>query len=134
MKQQIGDTLLVKSSGKKRNICIPDVGDIGWLQFDDPPVGHEQGRHRRAIIVTPMIYNQSTSKAIVFPITTRVKGYKFEVPLPEGLNTTGVILSDDIKSVDWNARKFQFIEKAPEDVILEVLARFKALIPLLDNS
>ena len=132
MKQQIGDTLLVKSSGKNKNIYIPDIGHIGWTQFDDPPVGREQGGHRRAIIVSAMIYNRLTSKAIAFPITTKIKGYKFEVPLPKGLSTTGAILSDDIKSIDWKARKFQFIEKAPEDVVLDVLARIKVLIPLLD--
>jgi len=134
MKQQTGDTLLVKSFGKKNNIYIPDVGDIGWLEFDNPPIGREQGYHRRAIIVSAMVYNRITSKAIAFPISTRVKGYRFEVPLPEGLDSRGVILSDDIKSVDWKAREFKFIEKAPEDVVLEVLARVKALIPLLDNS
>jgi mRNA interferase MazF len=125
---------LVKSSGKNKNIYIPDVGDIGWTQFDDPAVGHEQGGHRRAIIVSPMIYNRNTSKAIAFPITTKIKGYKFEVPLSEGLSTIGAILSQDIKSIDWKARKFQFIEKAPKDVVLEVLARLKVLIPLLDDS
>jgi len=132
MKQRIGDPQLAKSSGRKA-IYVPNQGDIVWASLDDPPVGHEQGGHRRVLVVSPLAYNRLTSKALAFPITTRVKGYKFEVLIPDGMSTKGVILSSEIKSIDWKARNFEFIEKAPEDIVKGVIAQFVVLLPYLDE-
>ena len=121
---------MAKSSGR-RSVYIPVEGDIVWASFDNPPTGREQGYHRRAIVVSPIEINKLTSKALVFPITTKVKNYKFEVPLPEGMDTTGVILSGDIKTIDWKARDTKFIEKASPDIVREVAAQFLILFPAL---
>jgi mRNA interferase MazF len=132
MKQQIGDYLSAKSFGRK-NAYIPDQGDIIWADFDNPPVGHEQGYRRRAVVVSPMSINKLTSKAIVFPITTKVKNYKFEVLLPIGMNTKGVILSGDIKTIDCRARNIELVEKAPLDLIKKVAESFLDLFPILND-
>ena len=83
---------------------IPDAGDLIWLTFD-PPAGREQAGRRPALVLSPAAYNEITSLALVCPITSRVKGYPFEVSLPEGLPVSGVVLSDHLKSLDWKERK-----------------------------
>lgn len=83
---------------------------------------------RPAIILSPLSYNQKTSLAILCPITNQVKGYAFEVTLPGGMKTTGVVIADHIKNLDWKAREAVFIEKAPDKLIDEMLARIDALI------
>jgi mRNA interferase MazF len=90
---------------------IPDKAHIIKINFD-PQVGHEQAGWRPALVLSPAAYNK-IGLAIVVPITNQVKGYPFEVPMPSGIATTGVILSDAIKSVDWRARKARFIEILP---------------------
>jgi mRNA interferase MazF len=106
---------------------IPDRGDIAWLSFS-PHKGREQGFRRPAIILSPIAYNQKTSLAVLCPITNQIKGYAFEVPLAEGMQTTGVVIADHIKNLDWRAREAVFIEKAPIELIDEVLAKIDALI------
>ncbi len=90
---------------------VPDKGHIVKINLD-PRTGHEQAGWRPALVLSPAAYNK-IGLAIVVPITNQVKGYPFEVPVPAGLATTGVILSDAIKSVDWKARKARFIEIIP---------------------
>jgi len=106
---------------------IPDRGDIVWVQFT-PHAGHEQAGERPAIIVSPAAYNQKTSLALMCPITSKVKGYPFEVVLPDNLEISGVILADQIKSLDWQARNARFALKAPPEVTNEVLAKIKVLL------
>jgi len=106
---------------------IPDAGDLIWLTFD-PQAGREQAGRRPALVLSPAAYNEKTSLALVCPISSRVKGYPFEVSLPEGLPISGVVLSDHLKSLDWTQRRADFVARAPGDVISEVLAR---LAPLL---
>jgi mRNA interferase MazF len=127
MRKQTGETLLVKKSGGK--FYIPDEGDVIWINFDDPPVGHEQSGHRRAVVISAMAYN-SKGLAIVCPITRTVKNYSFEVPVPKNLNltTVGVILADHIKSVDWKERKANFIEKVNQETLYEIQQRLNCLI------
>lgn len=106
---------------------IPDRGDIVWLEFN-PQAGHEQAGHRPAFVVSPRAYNQKVGLALFCPVTSRTKGYPFEVPLPAGGKTTGAILSDQLKSLDWRARKAALFERAPDEVVSEVTARILALV------
>ena len=106
---------------------VPDAGDLVWLTFD-PQAGREQSGRRPALVVSPAQYNRKSGLALVCPITSHMKGYPFEVPLPEGLPISGVVLSDHLKSLDWTQRRADFVVRAPGDVISEVLAR---LAPLL---
>jgi mRNA interferase MazF len=72
---------------------VPDTGDLVWLTFD-PQAGHEQRGRRPALILSPRSYNSKARLAIACPITSHVKGYPFEVPLPQGGKISGVILAD----------------------------------------
>jgi mRNA interferase MazF len=105
----------------------PERGDIVWLEFD-PQSGHEQKGRRPAIVISPKIYNSKTGLALFCPITNQVKGYPFEVILPSNLHVTGVIISDQIKSLDWKIRNAEFIVKAPKKVLLEVINKFLTLV------
>lgn len=109
---------------------MPARGDLVWLQFN-PQSGHEQAGRRPALVVSPASYNRAVGLALVCPITARVKGYPFEVPLPEDGEVGGVILSDQLKSLDWRARKAEPIGSLPERVLLQVVAR---ILPLVDPS
>lgn len=106
---------------------IPDRGDVVWLNFD-PQAGHEQRGKRPALVLSPMEYNGKVGLALLCPITNRLKGYPYEVDIPDGLSVTGVILSDHVKSLDWRARDAQFICKIPNDVLDEVLAKLATLL------
>lgn len=101
---------------------IPDRGDIVWLDFN-PQAGHEQKGRRPAIILSPKSYNEKTNLALVCPITTQIKNYPFEVKLNEYLTTKGVVISDQIKSLDWKCRNVGFIEKVDRDIINNVISK-----------
>lgn len=106
---------------------VPERGDIVWLQFN-PQADHEQAGKRPAFVLSPAAYNRKVGLALLCPVTNQVKGYPFEVDVPAGLEVTGTILSDQIKSLDWKARDASFICKLPNDVIEQVLAKAKALL------
>ena len=106
---------------------VPDRGDIVWLQFD-PQAGHEQAGRRPAFVVSPRAYNGKVGLALFCPVTSRTKGYPFEVPLSGGGEARGVVLSDQVKSLDWRARKAARLDRASEDVVLEVTAKILALV------
>src|SRR5579862_1559809 len=106
---------------------VPARGDLVWLQFS-PQAGHEQAGHRPAFVISPDSYNRKTGLALVCPITTQVKEYPFEVVVPPGLKVSGAILSDQIKSLDWRARRAAFIGKAPAPLTAEVLGKAATLI------
>jgi mRNA interferase MazF len=108
---------------------VPDRGHIVHINWS-PHVGREQGKRRPALVMTPSAYNGAVGLALLVPITTKVKGYIFEVPLPESLKTRGVILSDQIKSFDWRGRNVVFEEAAPPTLFDEVTARIGALLDL----
>ena len=91
---------------------VPDTGDIVWLAFS-PQAGHEQAGHRPALVLSPRGYNEKTGLAVFCPITSRVKGYPFEVALPDSSAVTGVVLSDQIRNLDWQARRARFAAHAP---------------------
>ena len=106
---------------------VPDRGDLVWLRFT-PRVGPEQSGHRPAFVVSPRAYNAKVGLALCCPVTSRVKGYPFEVVLPDDGATNGAILADQLKSLDWRARDAKPIERAPRAVIDEVTARIVALV------
>ncbi len=110
-----------------RREYIPDRGDIVWLNFT-PHSGHEQAGKRPALVISPIHYNQKVGLAIFFPITSKIKGYPFEVILPEGFPIQGVILSDQIKSMDWQTRGLDYICRATEEVVNEVIKKFMVLL------
>jgi len=106
---------------------VPDRGDVVWLAFD-PQAGHEQAGHRPALVISPKAYNAKVGLALFCPISSQVKGYPFEVPLPRGSKASGAILSDQIKSLDWRARHAKRLTRAPKTVTREVLAKVYTLI------
>ncbi len=106
---------------------IPEKGDAVWLDFN-PQTGHEQAGRRPAIVISPTGYNQKVGLALFCPITNQAKGYPFEVAIPKNKNITGVILSDQLKSLDWRARNVVFIAKLPDSVIEDVLMKLKILL------
>jgi mRNA interferase MazF len=113
---------LVKIEGR-----IPERGDIIRLQLD-PRTGSEQAGYRPAMVISPLAYNQVSKLILVCPITSRQKGWSFEVELPDLMQTYGVILVDQIRTVDCDARKATFIEKAPLELINEVLGKLGTLV------
>lgn len=115
----------MKKSGSKE--YIPSRGDLVWLDFN-PRKGREQAGHRPAIVVSPKQFNSLSSLAFVCPITSKVKGFSFEVLLPKQMQTKGVVLIHHLRSVDWKTRSIQFIESAPISVIEEISAKLEPLI------
>jgi len=109
---------------------VPRRGDIVWLSFD-PQAGHEQAGRRPAFVVSPEAYNRKTGLFLACPITSKIKGYPFEVALPEDLEVGGVILADQIKSLDWKARRAKFAAKTDHRMIDEVSA---LVLPLIDEN
>lgn len=103
----------------------PDTGDIVWLEFD-PQAGHEQAGHRPALVLSPARYNGLRGMMICCPMTSRIKGYPFEVVIGE--NPPSVVLADQIKSLDWRARRAVFKGKASAAVVAKVRALLDALI------
>src|ERR1700681_2696803 len=94
----------------------------------DPQAGHEQAGRRPAVILSPASYNRRSGLAVFVPVTSRVKGYPFEVLIPPGLEVTGAVLADQLKSLDWRARKATRIGVLPPTVIREVLQKAALLV------
>ncbi|MBN1317735.1 MAG: endoribonuclease MazF [Anaerolineales bacterium] len=107
----------------------PGRGDIVWLTFN-PHAGHEQAGRRPALVLSPEAYNVQIGLAILCPITSQVKGYPFEVVIPVGLRVSGVVLSDQMKSLDWKVRNAEFVCKLPEGVVDQVLRKINTLLGL----
>ena len=108
---------------------IPNHGDVVWISFA-PQAGPEQAGRRPALVISPASYNGKVGLAILCPITSQVKGYPFEVPVPSGLKVVGVVLSDQVKSLDWRARKAEFVCRLPRHTTLEVLDRLGTLLSI----
>ena len=106
---------------------VPRRGDLVWLRFN-PKSGHEQAGPRPALVISPLEYNRRVGLALFCPVTSQVKGYPFEVPLPKGLEVQGAILSDQVKSLDWRVRGARWICTVPSDVLEESVARILALV------
>ena len=106
---------------------VPGRGDLVWLNFT-PQAGHEQAGHRPALVLSPTPYNDKTGLMLCCPITSQVKGYPFEVVLNPDAPVRGSVLSDQLRSVDWRARKAKRAGVAGDDVVAHVLARARALL------
>jgi len=105
----------------------PDRGEVVWITLA-PHAGHEQAGRRPAVVLSPAAYNAKVGLALMCPITSRSKGYPFEVILPVGLPVTGAVLSDQVKSLDWRARRAKRICALPPLAVLEILQKLGALL------
>ena len=105
---------------------VPKRGDVVWTNFN-PATGHEQKGKRPALVLSPTPFNKKIMLAMVAPITSRVRGHGFEVPL-KGKKVQGVVLCQQVKMIDFTERGIQFAEKAPETVTIDALARVRAIV------
>ena len=99
-----------------------------WIDFN-PQAGHEQAGLRPAFIISPLTYNSKVGLALLCPITSKVKGYPFEVVIPTGFDVTGVVLADQVKSMDWRVRKANLICELPSDITKDVFKKLRTLLP-----
>ena len=106
---------------------VPERGDIVWIDMD-PQAGHEQAGRRPAVVVSPGFYNRASNLALLCPITSQVKGYPFEISIPEGASVIGVILADQVKSIDWRARKARFICRLSDACLRRVIVMIGRLL------
>jgi len=109
-------------------VYVPERGDLIWLDFS-PQAGREQSGRRPALVLSPRVLHRKNGLILVCPITSKAKGYLTEVALPQGLQTGGVILVDHLRSLDFVLRDAVFIERAPAEVIRNVMAVLRALLP-----
>jgi mRNA interferase MazF len=105
----------------------PARGDIVWIDFT-AKAGHEQSGKRPAIVLSPLAYNRAVGLMLCCPITSKEKGYPFEVRIPEGNQLSGVVLSDQVRSLDWKARNATFVSRAPREFTEDVLAKLQTLL------
>ncbi|HET7712936.1 MAG TPA: endoribonuclease MazF [Thermoanaerobaculia bacterium] len=121
------------SARKPGSRYVPGRGDAVWLEFD-PQAGHEQAGRRPAVVLSPAAYNSRVGLAIVCPITSNRKGYPFEVAIPPRLRVGGVVLSDQVKSLDWQARNAERICTLPPATVAEILQKVSVLLSPHFNS
>lgn len=105
---------------------IPEKGDLVYLNFS-PQSGHEQAGHRPAIVLSPKVFNAGRF-LVACPITSKTKGYPFEVKIPTGLKIQGVILTDQLRSLDWRSRELKFICQAPNQTVQDCLDKITTFI------
>jgi len=106
---------------------VPERGDIVWLSLN-PQAGHEQSGRRPAVVLSPEVYNRKTGLAVFCPVTNQIKGYPFEVVIPDNFHVKGGILADQVKTLDWRARNAEFICSLPAEIMDEVLIKLGTLI------
>ena len=102
-------------------IYIPRKGDFVILTFD-PQAGHEQKGRRPALVVSNTLFNRHTGLAMVCPITNTFRDIPFHVTIPEGLDISGYIMVEQIKSIDYNSRQVKRVSQAPQSVLNEALS------------
>ena len=105
---------------------VPERGDLVWLNFN-PQSGHEQKGKRPSVVVSPKEYNEKTGLGLFCPITSKIKDYPFEVKI-ENKKISGVVLSDQIKSLDWKTRDIQFIIKVSSETVDEIIDKIGVLL------
>ena len=105
----------------------PERADVVWLTFN-PQAGHEQAGRRPAVVISPRTYNRKVGLALLCPVTSSIKGYPFEVVVPQGLPIAGVVLSDQLKSLDWRARKAEYVCTLPREAMEDILAKIRTLV------
>lgn len=108
---------------------VPDLGHVIKIDMD-PSTGHEQGGWRPAIVLSSKTYNGKSGLLVGVPVTKQAKGYPFEVPLPANMKTTGVVLADQIKNLDWHDRRARYVEVAPPEVLSAIHERIFLLLSL----
>jgi mRNA interferase MazF len=108
---------------------LPNRGDVVWISLN-PQTGHEQAGRRPAVVVSPLEYNRKVGLALLCPVTSQIKGYPFEVIIPQGLKLSGAVLSDQVKSLDWRGRRAELICTLPRDTIVEVVQKLSTLVSL----
>ena len=106
---------------------VPERGDVVWISLN-PQAEHEQARRRPAVVVSPRSYNAKVGLGLFCPVTSHAKGYPFEVSLPEGLSVTGVVLTDQVKSLDWRVREAEFAGRLPGNTSAEVVGKLASLL------
>jgi mRNA interferase MazF len=106
---------------------VPDRGEVIWLEFD-PQAGREQAGRRPAVVLSPASYNAPTGRALCVPVSTRAKGYPFEVPLPDAFPVRGVAFADQVKCLDWRARFARPVAALPPQLVATLLARTRTLL------
>jgi mRNA interferase MazF len=107
----------------------PNAGDLVWIDLN-PTLGHEQSGHRPAIVLTPRQYNVRSGLCIICPITSRARGYPFEVAIPDGHGISGIILVDQVRSVSWEKRYVKRAGVAPVQLLDDVRERLAALLQI----
>ena len=110
-----------------KNGYVPQRGDVVWITLN-PQAGHEQSGRRPAVVLSPGTYYEKVELAILCPVTNQIKGYPFEVLMPDGLPVSGVILADQIKSLDWRVRNAEWICTLPPRIVVEVLQKLGTLL------
>lgn len=105
----------------------PDRGDVVWMNFT-PQAGHEQAGHRPALVLSSRVYNERSGLMVCCPITSRARGYPFEVPLGDSAGVQGVVMADQLRSLDWQARRAVSRGRVDDATLAEVLARIAALL------
>ena len=108
---------------------VPDAGDVVWVEFS-PKLGREQAGRRPAVVLSPRVYNERASLAVLCPVTSHAKGYPFEVALPAGSRLRGVVLADQLKSLDWRQRRAQKAGRISPETLAQVRKRVGTLIGL----
>ncbi len=130
MANTTGDRRGAGKSGKERaGAYQPDRGDFIYLDFT-PQAGREQAGRRPALVLSPLDYNVATGLIFACPVTNQAKASPFEVPIPPAARITGVVLSNQMRALDWLARNAELHSHAPNDLVLEVLARIEAVLQI----
>ncbi len=111
----------------RRRQRVPNRGDVVWITLTSQ-AGHEQAGRRPAVVLSPTAYNKKVGLALMCPITSQVKGYPFEVSLPLDTPVTGVVLSDQVKNLDWRARRVELIASLSPDLVTEILQKLSTLL------
>lgn len=112
---------------------VPARGDVLWLDFN-PQKGHEQAGRRPALVLSPTEYNRTVGLAVVCPISNQKKGYPWEVNIPDSPLVSGVVLADQVKSLDWRQRNAAFICTPPAELLEDVLEKTFALLSPEDDE
>jgi mRNA interferase MazF len=120
-------------ASRRKGTYVPERGDLVWIDFD-PHAGHEQSGRRPAVVLSPSSYNRKVELGIFCPVTHKGKGYAWEVAIPAGRGVSGVILADQVKSLDWKERQIQFAGTLPREILDEVLDKTLALIDPEDEE
>ncbi len=111
----------------RRTVYTPERGDVVWITLN-PQAGHEQAGRRPAVVLSPSAYNGKVGLALLCPVTNQIKGYPFEVLIPDGLAVTGAILGDQVRSLDWRGREAELACKLPAGTTQEVLQKAGVLL------